>query len=145
MKRVLAASILGGLLILPAGGFLAPGAQAARPMDNGCKPNPKKGYKCPSSVTLRIPGQFQVHLASTSVTLTGTATKAEVGTQIFLATVSAAHEPAHATAFKVVLSGRTPALRLNARGSLYQLNVASGRWKSITAIDGNGIYAAVLK
>jgi hypothetical protein len=96
-------------------------------------------------VTINTMGTFQVALAGTKVALAGNATRSARGTQIYLAPVAAPHVPKHAIAFKLFASRHIPALRLTRKGSLSQLVVSTGKWKSIKAITGSGIYAATLR
>jgi hypothetical protein len=144
MKNLVGALLCGSLLAMLLGAPAAPSvhAMAAGKKGKGPCPPQAKAYKCKQGSVITGPGTITFHLASTHVTLTGKATKAELGTQVYLAQVSVAHTPAHGVAFKVFASGRLPALHLAEKGSLFRLVVATGKWKSINALTGTGIYAA---
>jgi hypothetical protein len=146
MKRLFAAVALGAVMVIPVGGAVAPSASAS-PLGQGAGPGPcpppAKAYKCKTGTQIIGTGSIHLDLASTSITLTGTATRNTLGTEMYLARVVARGVPKHAVAFKVFASGRIPALHLAGKGSLFQLTVATGKWTSIKAITRTGIYAAI--
>jgi hypothetical protein len=103
-----------------------------------------RGYRPGKCKDLPTEGRVTVVVPGTAVKLTALATRATAGTAIVVSKVVAPHLIKHAQAFRVVATGRFPAFSL-ARGRLYALNLASGKWSAIRAVTHSGIYAAVLR
>ncbi|HEX6509973.1 MAG TPA: hypothetical protein VF221_20285 [Chloroflexota bacterium] len=144
MRRVLAALMFGGILVVPLQATGVQRAVAAPPARDKCGPPPSKNYKCPSSAIVPASGTFTVALSGTKLTLRGIASRTTLKSQIYLAKVTVASVPKHGQAFKVFTSGRIPALTLTGKGNLYRYNVSRGTWQRVGAITSAGIYAAIL-
>ncbi|HEX6509972.1 MAG TPA: hypothetical protein VF221_20280 [Chloroflexota bacterium] len=146
MRRVIAALTFATVLVVPLHIAGTPRALAAPPARSGkCGPPPSPNYKCTNGTLVPASGTFTVALSSSTVRLRGIASRLTFRTRIYLARVTMRNVPKHAQAFKVFASGRVPALTLASRGTLYGYSVATGKWRTIRAITGSGIYAAALR
>jgi hypothetical protein len=125
-------------------GHLTPVAAEGREDNCKVKNNSKEKTKCDRGTTVAIwNGQFQVPVFGTHVVLTGQASMASHGAQIFAQRIAASHTPRNGVAFRVFVVGHLPRLSLVGRGHLDEYVIARDSWVRVQAITRPGIYAAI--
>lgn len=114
------------------------------PACNMRPPSHVPSKNCGTSVIVTAySGSFRVPVAQTNLVLTGHASKASHGTQIFAQKVTASHTPAHGVAFRVFAVGHLPALKLVQHDKLFKYGASKSTWSKVQTVTRSGIYAAV--
>jgi hypothetical protein len=145
VKGVASRLALGTMMVIALGPRVATSTLAAPDARIAAPTCRVRALEAPAVMCSRVPrsGRFSVTVPGTPIELTGVGTPRTAGVSLLVAKVAAPGLPQQSYSFKVMASGRFPALRLARAGFLLQLVISTGRWRSVKAITHPGIYADI--